>query len=185
MLPSRTELTRVGSRPRRCAFTLLELVISILVVAILILLFFPVLTQVQRRAEKAKCMANLRSLHVATNSYIQDHHMWPQIAVTQGDDSLLATAWIEALKPYGLAQINWVCPTIQKSLQNPDLNDPRNVRVDYTAFPYGRNQQDPFRYSTQPWFIERADVHGNGNLLVFPDGHVEELVDFLRRMKAH
>ena len=112
--------------------------------------------------------------------------MWPQIAVAyQGDQPALATAWIETLKPYGLSQINWICPTTQKNLGAPDLSDPNNVRVDYTAFPYGRNPQDPFRYATQPWFIENSDVHGNGQLLIFPDGHTAELVDFFREMKAH
>ena len=157
-----------------------------LVIAILLVLTFPVVGQVQRRLEKTRCIANLRSLHVATNTYVQDHHVWPQVAVAyQADQTALATAWIEALKPYGLTQVNWICPTTQKNLGAPDLTDPKNVRVDYTAFPYGRNPQDPFRYSNQPWFIENGDVHGNGNLLIFPDGHTEELVDFFLRMKVH
>ena len=119
--------------------------IVMLVVAILFLLTYPVVNQVQRRVEKTRCIANLRSLHVATNSYMQDHHMWPQIAVTyQGDQTALATAWIETLKPYGLAQINWICPTTQKGLNAPDLHDPTNVRLDYTAFPYGSNPTGPF-----------------------------------------
>ena len=185
MSPHKNPSILAGFRRGRHAFTLLELTVSMLVVAILFLLTYPVVNQVQRRVEKTRCIANLRSLHVATNSYIQDHHQWPQIAVPQGDQSAVATAWIEALKPYGLGPVNWICPTIQKNAGGPNYNDPQNVRVDYTAFPYGRSPQDPFRYSTQPWFIEGADVHGNGNLLVFPDGHTEELVDFLRRMKSH
>ena len=171
--------------PRRGAFTLLELIICMLVVAILFVLTFPVVNQVQRREEKIHCIANLRSLHVATNSYMQDHHSWPQIPVAYGQDqATLSTAWIEALKPYGLTQINWICPTTQKNLNNPDLNDSKNVRTDYTAFPYDKNPQSPFRYSTQPWYIENIDAHGNGNLLIFPDGHTAELVDFYRQMRG-
>ena len=175
------------ARARRAqrAVTLLELMTVILVFTILLVLFFPVVDQVKRRLEKTRCIGNLRSLHVATNTYVQDHHSWPQIPVVNGGDPKdLATAWIETLKPYGLTQINWVCPTTQKNLNAPDLNDPDNVRIDYTAFPYGHSPQDPYRYSTQPWFVEKGDVHGNGNLMIFPDGHSEELVDFYRRMHS-
>ena len=35
----------------------------------------------------------------------------------------------------------------------------------------------------QPWFVESGDVHGNGNLIIFPDGHVQELGDFLSVMQ--
>ncbi len=173
--------------PRRVrAFTLLELITVILVVAILMVLLIPVVGQIQRRLEKTNCIGNLRGLHVATASYVQDRHSWPQIPITYAQDQkALATAWIAALKPYGLIQINWICPTIQKNLSAPDLMNPDNLRIDYSPFPYGRNPQDPFQYSNQPWFIESGDIHGNGNLMIFPDGHSEELVDFLKRMGKH
>ena len=172
-------------RSAQRAFTLLEFMTVILVVTILLVLFFPVVEQFQRRLEKVRCIGNLRSLHVATNTYIQDHHTWPQIAVVNGgEESTLATAWIETLKPYGLTQINWICPTTQKKLNAPDLTDPANVRIDYTPFPYGHSPQDPFKYANQPWFIEKGDVHGNGQLLIFPGGNAEELVDFYKRMHS-
>ena len=167
------------------AFTLLEFMTVILVVTILLVLIFPVIEQFQRRLEKTRCIGNLRSLHVATNTYVQDHHTWPQIAVVNGGEpSALATVWIETLKPYGLNAVNWICPTTQKKLNSPDYTDPNDIRIDYTAFPYGHSPQDPFRYANQPWFIENGDVHGNGQLLIFPDGHTEELVDFYKRMHS-
>ena len=179
-------MSSVRFRRFQLAFTLLELTTVILVISILILLIIPVVGQVKRRLEKTRCIANLRGLHVATSSYLQDHHSWPQIPVAYDQDqATLATAWIAALNPYGLIQINWICPTIQENLSAPDLSDPNNIRIDYTAFPFGSKPQDPFRYSTQPWYIENADVHGNGNLLIFPDGHSAELVDFLKQMHAH
>lgn len=177
-------MMKLGSRRNLRALTLLELLTVILVVAILIVLLVPVVGQVQRRLEKTRCIGNLRSLHVAANSYVQDRHNWPQIPVVNGGDpKQMAKAWITVLQPYGINEVNWVCPTIQKNAGAPDLHDPENVRIDYTPFPYGRNPQDPFRYVNQPWFIEVADVHGNGNLMIFPDGHAEELVDFIKRIK--
>ena len=166
--------TRLSCR----AVTLLELVTVLLVIAILIVILLPVYAQFQRRAQKTACLNNLRSLHVAADLYLQEHHAWPQIKTSGVEPNDLATSWIDALAPYGLAQINWVCPTIQQMLQNPDLTNHDNARIDYMATPFDSNPQTPFRWSMQPWFVESGDVHGNGNLILFPDGHIQELGDF-------
>ncbi len=84
-----------------------------------------------------------------------------------------ADKWVAALKPYGLTEINWVCPTIQRELQNPDLTNHETARIDYRAMPFDTNPQTPFRWS-MPWFVESGDMHGNGNLMIFPDGHEQE-----------
>lgn len=174
------------SSRRERALTLVELITVILVVAVLVVLVAPVASQFKRRLEKSKCINNLKGLHIGMQAYVQDKHSWPQIPIEyKADQKVQAELWIDVLKPYGLTQINWVCPTSQYNLGSPDLNNPDNARLDYTPFPYGRSQQDPFRYSNQPWFIENGDMHGNGNILIFPDGHAEELVDFLKRMKKH
>ena len=169
-----------GSRAAHHGFTLLELTISILVIAIVITMLFPVFGSLRSRSERIRCIANLRSLHVAASLYVQEHKMWPQIAVNSGSSAKdNATQWIDAFQPYGLAQINWICPTIQRSLQSPNFSDPDNTRIDYAASNFDTNQQSPYQYSTQPWFVESADVHGNGNLLIFPDGSIQTLNELL------
>ena len=165
---------RLPATPR--GFTLLEVAICVLVVGILATMLFPVLNSVQARAERSKCTANLHSLHVAASLYVQEHRMWPQIAVTESmPPKDIADAWITTFQPYGLSQINWICPTIQHLLQSPDIGDPENKRVDYAATAFDSNPQSPFQWAKQPWFIESGNVHGNGNLIIFPDGHVESL----------
>ena len=163
--------------------TVLEVVTVMLVIIILVVIMLPVFAQIQRRAEKAGCIANLRALHVAADLYMQEHHFWPQIKTNGVDPTTVATKWIAALQPYGIAQVNWECPTIQKSLHNPDMTDPDNARIDYISSPFDMNPQSPYRWATQPWFIESSDNHGGGNLILFPDGHVQELGDFLAQMK--
>lgn len=165
------------------AFTLLEVITCVLVVAILLVMLVPVYSQIVRRMERIKCMANLTSLHGAADLYLQEHRMWPQVGTKGMDAKATANAWITTLQPYGLQQINWICPTQQKLMENPDLGDPENTRIDYIATPFDKNPMTPSRWSTQPWFVEGADVHGNGNLLIFPDGHIQELGDFLSVMK--
>jgi prepilin-type N-terminal cleavage/methylation domain-containing protein len=160
-------------------FTLLELMTVVIVIAILLVMVQPVVIQVQNRAARTKCIENMRGLQVATNLYLQDHHAWPQIKNDGISRQTLATKWIARLQPYGLDQINWICPTLQEMMGNPDLSNSNNVRIDYTATPFDSNPQTPFKWSKQPWFVENGNMHGRGNLLVFPDGHVAQMNDFL------
>lgn len=172
-------MVRTDTSGRRRAFTVLEVTTVMVVVAILAVMLLPVYQQIESRLARVKCVANLRSLHVAVNLYMQDHHAWPQIKNDGISREVLATAWIARLQPYGIDQINWICPTIQKEMGGPDLANADNVRIDYTAMPFDSNPQTPFRWARQPWFVENANAHGSGNLMVFPDGHVQELNDFL------
>ena len=163
---------------------MLELMTVALVIGILLVLLLPVYDQVQRRLEKTNCIANLRSLHVGADLYLQEHRSWPQIATDGVEPNIVAKNWIAALQPYGLSQINWLCPTVQKELQNPDMSDPENTRIDYASTPFDTKPQTPYQWKNQPWFVESSDVHGNGNLILFPDGHVQEMGDFKALLKS-
>ena len=156
----------------------------LVVISILMVVAAPAFPYFRQRVQKAKCIGNLRSLHTATGTYIQDHDQWPQIAGNGGRDTAVAQAWIDALHPYGLTLENWVCPTVQQQLHAPDLSVPENLRVDYLAMPFPTQRNAPFRFPRQPWFIEAADVHGNGQEVLFPDGHVEEAFDVFRAARS-
>ena len=158
----------------------MELMAVLIVISILVVITAPGISYLRARSQKVQCLSNLRSLHVAAGSYVQDNHQWPQITVTTPGDPANAHAWISALQPYELAQINWVCPAIQQALGSPDLTNPDNARVDYYATPFDTRERSPFQYSRQPWFNETADMHGNGQEIIFPDGHIEEAGDLIR-----
>lgn len=166
--------------PRKAAFTILELVTVLFIIAILIAMLVPAFTGMQARADKAKCINNLKSASVAVNLYIQDKEQWPQIdtGLITSNHQEYSRQWIEALRPYGLSRINWVCPTVQRMMGAPDIEKPENTRVDYLAMPFDSKRMTPFRWSTHPWFVERGNVHGNGNLIIFTNGTVRESNDF-------
>jgi type II secretory pathway pseudopilin PulG len=157
----------------------LELLVVIVIIAILVTLLVMGLSSMPARAQRAQCTANLRSLYVATESYIQQNGSWPQIAITDDESDAAeqdyARAWITALKPFGLSEKSWICPTIQNLLQNPDYMKPENARVDYIATPFDDKPMSPHQWPKQPWFIEAGDPHGNGNLMIFTDGSVSDL----------
>ena len=119
-------------------------------------------------------MANLRTLYSATELFIQQNGSWPQIDI-EDSESQEASAWIAALKPFGVSEKSWICPTIQNLMQNPDYTRPENIRVDYIATPFDDKPTTPHEWPRQPWFIEVADVHGHGNLIIFTDGSISDL----------
>ena len=172
-------------RSPRSGFTILEVCTVIVIVLLLIVLLFPAYQGLGARAGRAGCTSNLRALHVAADSYLQDHHTWPQIAVSGSTEQQFASAWIAAFRPYNLDVNSWVCPILQKQASHPDLNDPDNVRIDYIPSPFKAGQQYPYKWANQPWFIEKANAHGTGNLIIFPDGHVEDAMSVLARSKHH
>lgn len=164
-------------RQGNIGFTLLELLVVLVIIGILVTLALPVISGMRARAQRAQCMANLRSLYVATESFVQQNGSWPQIPMSDSDSAELdyANAWIAALKPFGPSQQAWICPTIQNLMQNPDLSRPENVRVDYVATTFDDKPTTPHQWPRQPWFAEVGDMHGNGNLIIFTDGSISDL----------
>ncbi len=173
-----SEVSRGRAAISTVAFSLIELMVVIVVIAILVALLFPVLSGLRARAQRVQCMANLHSLYAATELFIQQNGSWPQISMTDDSaeaESDYARSWIAALAPFGPTQRTWICPTIQNLLQNPDLNKPENLRVDYFATTFDDKPITPHQWPRQPWFAETGDVHGNGNLIIFTDGSISDL----------
>jgi len=169
-----------ASAPRRNpkGFTLLEIASAIVVILILVTLLVPAYEVIQARVEKASCSNNLRQLYVAATAYIQEYGHWPQVdpALLQAPNNAYDEAWIEAFMPFGVGRASWICPTIERSLGGPDYTQPTNYRTDYVAMPFDIKPRTPFNWAFYPWFVERGNVHGNGNLMIESNGAVVELV---------
>lgn len=164
-----------GGKGRR-GFTLLELGVTVVIIAILAVLVVGGISKLRARAQRVKCATNLRNLAVAGNFYIDQHGSWPQIRQSRDTDPKQhAQAWIDALAPFGATRETWICPTIQNLLENPDYLTPETARIDYMATPFDDKTISPREWPRQPWFIERGDVHGSGNLIIFTDGSISDL----------
>jgi prepilin-type N-terminal cleavage/methylation domain-containing protein len=166
----------------RYAFTLLELLIAILIVGILATLLIALISTLRARAQRFQCTANLRSLYVSADLFLQQNGSWPQIPRTSSETGSeeYAKAWIDALAPFGANGKTWICPTIQELLSQPDYSNPENVRIDYIPMPFDDKPTTPHQWPGQPWFIETGNMHNNGNLIIFTDGSVSDLNTVLK-----
>ncbi|HEX8913276.1 MAG TPA: prepilin-type N-terminal cleavage/methylation domain-containing protein [Humisphaera sp.] len=107
-------------RPDRPAFTLIELVIVIGIIAILIGLLLPVLGSVRRQARTAQCMSNVRQINTSFTAYR---------AANQGKSivyNYLDCLWIKVLRKEFAA--------IDEVRTCPEATDPSSRGV---AEPYG------------------------------------------------
>lgn len=97
------------SRLWRTGFTLLELLVSISVIALMAGILVPVLGRAKRSARCLQSQANLRQLHTMTELYKNDHkNLFPKPAEgtfrgngDMGSDKRVEVLWYNAVDPYG------------------------------------------------------------------------------------
>jgi type II secretory pathway pseudopilin PulG len=147
------------------------------VICILAILTMPAFQAARNHIERINCTNNLHQLYVAASAYYQQNRIWPQVnpSLLGGANNAYDEAWIEALQPFGAARATWICPTMQRYLGNPDYTQPQNYRADYIAMPFDNKSLSPGQWPQYPWFIERGNAHGNGNLLILANGSVTDL----------
>jgi prepilin-type N-terminal cleavage/methylation domain-containing protein len=173
----------LGHHPPRAldrGLTLMELMTVLVIISILAVLLLPLVGYLRQRSEITGCTQNIKGLHVAAANYVTAAGHWPQMDTKLIGKPSHAQAWYEALRPYGIGPKNWVCPSAQRMLNNPDVTNPKNARVDYHATPFDKEPQTPYKWPTQPWFAEAGDFHGDGPLLIFSAGQVKSLRQHLR-----
>lgn len=117
---SRKLLSTGGAR----AFTLIELLMVIAIIALLASLTMPAIQGVRQRADSTACMSNLRQIGVAVNLYVNDHdHMFPEVETDPAhpiyppEDG--AKGMLETFSPYGVTQQTLRCPA---DVKDPNAN---------------------------------------------------------------
>ena len=64
-------------RRRATAFTLVELLVVVAIIAILAALLLPALTRAKARGQSAACVSNLRQLGTGLQTFLSDRHYYP------------------------------------------------------------------------------------------------------------
>ena len=104
-------------RPKDGAFTLMELLVVISIIAILAALLLPVLSQAKARATAIQCQGNLKQLQLAWHMYVNDH-----------DDFIPGNNWWQEAGSNGMARcsLNWTTGWEDATL----ADDPDNTNAD-------------------------------------------------------
>jgi prepilin-type N-terminal cleavage/methylation domain-containing protein len=102
----------------RGAFTLVELLVVITVIAILAALLLPAVTRTKLRAQQIQCLNNLKQLAAARQLYFDDY----------GDFNLIGAqaypTWADRFKPYGVTAGLMLCPnTFGTNSESPDMGN--------------------------------------------------------------
>jgi competence protein ComGC len=141
---------RGGCIHRLAAFTLLEIFSAIVVILILLTLMLPAYDTIRARMDKIACSNNLRQL-LRRGMDRGIHALWRRASLMDlpHDRARISAARITPRRRI-IGPITSRCPSIAST--SPRSNGPR-----------------------LPWFVERGNVHGNGNLMIQSNGAVVEL----------
>lgn len=155
------------------AFTLLELVIVIALLGILMVLMVPSFRQIIPKAHEVVCISHLRGLWLGFSPCSTDGTGWPQVpASIQIGSRAEQQWWIDtASERFGIDHKLWVCPSIKKLLGAPNATNGVPL-IDYMPTLFDPNPSTPNKWAAMPWFIEIANSHGRGCLMVLPDGSI-------------
>jgi type II secretory pathway pseudopilin PulG len=163
---------------RLSAFTLTELLVSIGIITILAAVSIQGYSKIVESVAKARCIGNLRNLHVSFATYIQDNGHWPQQPDFASDYSQqYQNWWLNTMQPYTQSREVWQCPLLKKF--GVFDSDGRKLEIHYTPTQFDARPTTPYRWEKQPWLVEVSSIHGNGPLLLMPDGSVKNLTDLV------
>ena len=162
----------------RSAFSLTEVLVAVGVATILAFLAVQGYSKVVASAARAKCIGNLKNLHISFAAYIQDNGHWPQQPDFESAYSeQYQNWWLETMEPYTGSREVWKCPLLKK-LGAYDAEG-RILEIHYTPTRFDARPSTPFLWQKHPWLIEVSNIHGNGPLLLMPDGSVRSLRDIV------
>jgi hypothetical protein len=151
----------------------LEVLAAVLILTILIVLLSPNARDFLLRAGEASCIANMRSVTIGLHGYLQDHqNVWPQ-GPSLNEGSAWENFWLQALTNYGITEKTWQCPSFNSALAAQAVPNDERPKVHYVPTMFPAEPGAATRWSTQPWLIERANVHRDGPHICFPDGSVK------------
>lgn len=167
------------SAPPHCrssrGFTVLEILVVALIIAILATISFPMFSIIRAKAEDHTCSGNLKTLHIALNNYILDHHQWPQVPHEFSEDEEKVWKWFaKELEASGADKKHWMCPThYRSSIGALPAEDRPEYWSSYIPTQFDDHAMTPFRWRRQPWMMERGPGHGNGVKMLMQDSSIE------------
>jgi prepilin-type N-terminal cleavage/methylation domain-containing protein/prepilin-type processing-associated H-X9-DG protein len=183
---------RRHARPTRRAFTLVELLVVIGIIAVLMGLLLPSLSRARESAKRLKCLSNLRSLAQATIMYADSSKGWlPNMNPTNtvNDDAATKEVLVALNREFIKAPAVFHCPSDEDpeplAIDTADYNGPTSARVSYDFYSVWwepENGPKLVRVKDAPlvWDLDggrpliRYQNHGRkGGNVAYSDGHAD------------
>ena len=176
--------TRSVSRP--AAFTLIELIVVIAIIALLASLLLPVTGSILEKARSTECASNLRQVGIAVNTWANDHdNYFPRIETdpkgeinVYGPDEQ-AKGLLETLKPYGLSDKFVQCPS---DVRGPNYYGQKGSSYEWRPVLDGEKANNPMIYGRRGALtvpasrvricIDYTPLHNGQQNRLYADGHV-------------
>jgi prepilin-type N-terminal cleavage/methylation domain-containing protein len=128
----------------RRAFTLIELLIVIAIIAILAAILFPVFGRVREQTRQTSCMSNMHQIYVGYSLYKQDHNKPPCLLLGIAERTPDHYPWqpgdgLDKVSPASAVQANFLYPAYIKNIEtfhcpdNPDNDMRKPAEADYPA----------------------------------------------------
>ncbi len=100
---------------RKTGFTLIELLVVVAIIAVLVAMLLPALSEARNMAKKAVCLSNLRQIGLASNQYINDNgDTYPMGYTWQGNvwnKMPPQTLGLYIKEVVGKRNSTWLCPS--------------------------------------------------------------------------
>jgi prepilin-type N-terminal cleavage/methylation domain-containing protein/prepilin-type processing-associated H-X9-DG protein len=185
-------MSREKNRVRHHAFTLVELLVVIGIIAVLISILLPTLSRIQQQSRKTACLSNLRQLGAALVLYANENRgrlpngnaptVWDDYDGANRMITEFNATWIKSAKVFH-------CPGDQDSppekIVTADQKLPNSGRVSYDFYNlYWAPEYGPLLVKLRGqaplvWDLEGGDIdgasgnHKKGGNVVYADGHAD------------
>jgi len=177
---------RRARRPARLAFTLVELLVVLAIIALLAGLLQPAYSRAIMSARSAQCVANLRTIGLAVSQAAADNNnQYPEIAQAASNPypaGSNAKDLYDTLSPYGIATNNLQCPVDMSSGtasafaqygSSYEWNPAYDDEVVTTPILYATpNVQIPMNSSRVHLLYDFNPIHNGRPNYLYGDGHI-------------
>jgi prepilin-type N-terminal cleavage/methylation domain-containing protein len=122
--------TREIVHDKRRAFTLVELLVVLGIIAVLVAVTFPVMGAAKESALKTVCASNFRQAYLASSLYISDYDdtfMPVNHQPAEEPNSKNDRTWVQMLLPYVGSYGNFLCPSDTSYRQNTQASFDRDL----------------------------------------------------------